>query len=175
MTRLRQWADREYSRRQRLVFLVVQALAAVVVVPGLLAVTGPWLDAALGLPPFDVTPASEMLAGVLMGAGLAVAIWAVQVTFEVGHGTPAPMMPPKRLVVQGPYNHCRNPMVLGTALFYLGVGIWLGSAGGLLLVVVLDVGLVAYAKAVEEKELAARFGEDYREYRQRTPFLLPRP
>jgi protein-S-isoprenylcysteine O-methyltransferase Ste14 len=33
---------------------------------------------------------------------------------------------------------------------------------------------VRYIKLVEEKELAARFGEEYRAYREGAPFILPR-
>jgi len=31
-----------------------------------------------------------------------------------------------------------------------------------------------YIKLVEEKELEARFGEEYREYKRKTPFLIPK-
>jgi protein-S-isoprenylcysteine O-methyltransferase Ste14 len=31
-----------------------------------------------------------------------------------------------------------------------------------------------YHKAVEEKELLARFGKEYEDYKARTPFLVPK-
>jgi protein-S-isoprenylcysteine O-methyltransferase Ste14 len=33
--------------------------------------------------------------------------------------------------------------------------------------------LLAYVKRAEEREMLARFGEDYAAYREQTPFLLP--
>ena len=39
------------------------------------------------------------------------------------------------------------------------------------------VGLIlgsAYHKLVEEKELMAKFGREYEEYRSKTPFLIPK-
>lgn len=57
---------------------------------------------------------------------------------------------------------------------YLGVAIWRGSFSALGLVVAFLIVLVAYLKLVEEKELEARFGKEYVEYRKSTPFLVPR-
>ena len=37
------------------------------------------------------------------------------------------MIPTQRLVVVPPFAHCRNPMILGTVVGYLGFGVWLGS------------------------------------------------
>jgi protein-S-isoprenylcysteine O-methyltransferase Ste14 len=34
--------------------------------------------------------------------------------------------------------------------------------------------LLLYVKGIEEKELPQRFGEEYLEYKRRTPFLIPR-
>jgi protein-S-isoprenylcysteine O-methyltransferase Ste14 len=36
------------------------------------------------------------------------------------------------------------------------------------------VALLAYIRLVEEKEMAARFGEAYPAYRRRVPFIIPR-
>jgi len=33
--------------------------------------------------------------------------------------------------------------------------------------------LIAYLKLVEEKELQLRFGSEYVEYKQKTPFMIP--
>lgn len=67
-----------------------------------------------------------------------------------------------------------NPMVLGTVAGYLGFGVWLGSVSGIALVLVSAAILLVYVKTFEEKELEARFGADYLEYKRTTPFLLPR-
>lgn len=64
-------------------------------------------------------------------------------------------------------------MTLGTDLFYLGVAIWLGSFSAIRLSLIYPVGILIYIKLIEEKELEARFGSDYLEYKRRTPFLVP--
>ena len=64
-------------------------------------------------------------------------------------------------------------MTLGTALFYIGVAIWLGSISAVGLGLVYPVGILIYIKLIEEKELEERFGCEYLEYKKRTPFLIP--
>jgi len=59
----------------------------------------------------------ELWAGIFVGAaGLILMLWKVSLFSKVGRGTPAPWNPPKRLVVQGPYRHVRNPMITGVLL-----------------------------------------------------------
>ena len=86
-----------------------------------------------------------------------------------------------RLVTAGPYAHVRNPLYLGnfiTALGFLVVG-----SGGIDWSLRLMLGaiiVVSYATVygiiipLEEEYLAGMFGEEYREYLQHVPRLLPR-
>jgi protein-S-isoprenylcysteine O-methyltransferase Ste14 len=64
-------------------------------------------------------------------------------------------------------------MSLGIFLFYGGFGIWVGSISAILIVLIFAILLVAYIKVFEEKELEARFGNEYLEYKLNTPFLVP--
>ncbi len=107
--------------------------------------------------------------------GLFLVFWSVASLWLLGKGTPAPVAPTQRLVVEGPYKLCRNPMKLGAISYYLGVGTLFDSltTGIACFVVGLVIGTF-YHKAVEEKELLMRFGEDYEEYKKSTPFLIPR-
>lgn len=92
----------------------------------------------------------------------------------IGKGTPIPLMATQKLVITGPYTYCRNPMTLGTAFFYLGVAIWIGSLSAFGLGLIYPVGILIYIKLIEEKELEERFGSEYLEYKRKTPFLIPR-
>jgi protein-S-isoprenylcysteine O-methyltransferase Ste14 len=83
-------------------------------------------------------------------------------------------MATQKLVVKKPYTYCRNPMTLGTMAFYLGVAVWLASFSAIALAFIYPVGILIYIKLIEEKELEERFGAEYLEYKQRTPFLIPR-
>jgi protein-S-isoprenylcysteine O-methyltransferase Ste14 len=77
-------------------------------------------------------------------------------------------------VVQPPFTYCRNPMTLGTILGYGGIAVWLGSVSAVGIVAAVGALLLVYVRTVEEKELEARFGPAYQEYKRTTPFLLPR-
>jgi len=109
-------------------------------------------------------------------AGLSWLGWSFVTQWRLGRGTPAPFAAPQRLIVRGPYRLCRNPIQLGAMAYYFGLGAGLVNltAGLFWLVVFLILGSV-YHKFIEEKELLIRFGPDYEAYRQRTPFLIPRP
>jgi protein-S-isoprenylcysteine O-methyltransferase Ste14 len=58
-------------------------------------------------------------------------------------------------------------------IYYAGIAVVLGSYTVLCLFVLFSALLLAYLKLVEEGELAARFGEEYLVYRERTPFIIP--
>src|SRR2546430_1600232 len=76
--------------------------------------------------------------------------------WKYGAGTPHPAVPPKRLVVEGPYAYTRNPLYLARFTILLGSSLLLGSLGVLLLLVglVLFVTLVLLPRA--ERRLASR-------------------
>ena len=120
-------------------------------------------------------PTELLVASVSTVIGLSFLTWAVVSHWVIGKGTPAPVAPPQRLIVAGPYKLCRNPIQLGLILYYLGLGtLWYSLSTGLVsFMIALIVGGL-YHKLVEEKELLIRFGEDYERYRERTPFLIPR-
>lgn len=72
------------------------------------------------------------------------------------------------------YKHTRNPMSLGYYLFSIGVGFISGSTLPTL-VVLLGVipAHVVFLKFFEELELELRFGESYKQYKQKVSFLIP--
>ena len=83
-------------------------------------------------------------------------------------------MATQELLVRPPYSYCGNPMALGTIIAYLGVSVIMGSPGAALLVLLGATALLTYIKVVEEREMVARFGEEYLTYRRRVPFIMPR-
>ena len=91
-----------------------------------------------------------------------------------GLGTPAPIAPPKHLVVSGIYRFVRNPMYVGvlTVIFghFLRFGYWiiLGYAGIFFLVV------HSFVTLYEEPDLRKRFGTGYEEYLREVPRWVPR-
>ena len=77
----------------------------------------------------------------------------------------------RHLMTDGPYKMSRNPMLLGTYLYYAGVvvALWTWWA---LLVFAAVAGLMMLQVRSEEKRLEADFGEEYREYKKSVPRYL---
>jgi protein-S-isoprenylcysteine O-methyltransferase Ste14 len=67
------------------------------------------------------------LAAIPSVLGFAIALRCVWDFGWTGHGTPAPVAPPKRLVVVGFYRYVRNPMYLGFAVGWVGLWIVFGT------------------------------------------------
>ncbi len=164
---------REYSPNQRLVALAVEGVFFLVVAPFALIALGSSLDQWLRWTPFLFEPINLVLGGLLIVAGWLLGMWSNYAQFTVGRGTPVPLMATQKLIVQPPYAYCRNPMALGAIVMYLGVAILFGSIGAVALVLLGAALLLTYIKCVEEKEMEIRFGQEYLEYKQRTPFLIP--
>jgi len=93
---------------------------------------------------------------------------------KIGKGTMAFKFP-KLTVSSGVYGQVRNPMALGYYLSLLGIGIMIHSTYFFffnLLVVIPSH--IYYVRYFEEFEVELRLGETYMEYKQRTPFLIPK-
>ncbi|MEJ2727229.1 MAG: isoprenylcysteine carboxylmethyltransferase family protein [Deltaproteobacteria bacterium] len=99
--------------------------------------------------------------------------WSV-LNFFRARGTPVPFNPPPRLVTTGPYAYVRNPMLTGIFALLFGFGMLLGSASLLVVFTPLFILINVWElKVIEEPELVKRLGEDYIEYRKRTPMFFP--
>jgi protein-S-isoprenylcysteine O-methyltransferase Ste14 len=94
---------------------------------------------------------------------------------KTGKGTPVPIAPTQKLIIDGPYRKRRNPMLLGAIIYCLGLGTILGSITmGLIISCLILIFGTCYSKFIEERELWIRFGQEYEEYKEKTPFLVPR-
>ncbi len=167
-------AKREYSPRQRLAALLVEAVFFMALLPLALLLLGGLLDRWLGWPRLTLPPVNVIAGWLMIVGGWLFAVWSIYVQFTLGRGTPVPLMATQRLIVRPPYSYCRNPMALGAIVLYGGVSVAIGSPGAALLVFLGAAALLTYIKLAEEKEMIARFGEEYLAYRRRVPFLIPR-
>jgi protein-S-isoprenylcysteine O-methyltransferase Ste14 len=106
------------------------------------------------------------LAAIPSVLGFAVALRCVWDFGRTGHGTPAPMAPPQRLVVAGFYRYVRNPMYLGFAAGWIGLWIIFANANWLAIAAVAAVAVGVYLFVVfyEEPTLRRKFGANYIEY-----------
>ncbi len=127
--------------------------------------------------PADLHPgaAHGAVCALLAAAGLGLDGLALREFLRAGRGTQMPFTPTRNLVTTGPFRYLRNPILLGVSAYYLAVAAlpfgW--GAGALVFLASLLGGGIHY-RVFEEPRLAARFGDPYRDYRERTPFLLPR-
>ena len=80
---------------------------------------------------------------------------------------------PVAVVKTGAYAHVRHPQYFGGFMAHVGVSALLSARDSLLLSPVILVLLYIVCRK-EEAELVNEFGEDYAEYRERVPMLLPR-
>jgi protein-S-isoprenylcysteine O-methyltransferase Ste14 len=172
--RLLAQTKREYGPRQRLALLAAAAVLFVVILPLALLRLGGRLDRLLDWPVFFHPPANAIVGGLMILAGWLLAMWTIYVQFTLGRGTPVPVMATHKLLICPPYSFCRNPMALGAIVLYLGVSVAAGSPGAALLVLLGAAALLTYIKIAEEREMVARFGEEYLAYRRSVPFLIPR-
>ncbi len=174
MSRYARWARREHSEATRIAALVPLGPVFLGLMPFLVAGIGPRLDRRLGLPPIGIAPVNRVLGGLLTILGFSLAFWSIDAQLGRGRGTPLPVMPTQKLLTDGPFRYCRNPMTLGTILAYLGMAVAARTTAGTAIVLSLTAALLLYLKRLEEGELAERFGEAYAAYKLETPFIVPR-
>src|SRR6516225_6312176 len=95
--------------------------------------------------------------------GFTVALRCVWDFGRTGHGTPAPIAPPQRLVVVGFYRYVRNPMYVGFLTGWVGLWIVFGRANSSALIIacVAILFVALFVRLYEEPHLRKLFGADY--------------
>ena len=78
-----------------------------------------------------------------------------------------------RLVTSGIYSLVQHPAYLSFLCLLVGLPVCFGSIGGLGCAVVLAIPALIYRIRVEERALQQWFGEEYRQYQERTSRLVP--
>lgn len=126
------------------------------------------LNFQLNLPIF-FHPLLQLLAFFVAGAGLYLIIKSFTSFCLVGHGTPAPILPPKKIVTQQFYAQTRNPMYIGYLLIYLGLFLAFGHLLLFFYFLVAFISLHYYLIIVEEPILRQRYGKTYLNYCKKTP------
>jgi protein-S-isoprenylcysteine O-methyltransferase Ste14 len=154
---------------------VLGSAAFFVVAPVTLAGLIPWSITGWQLrPPFLGLELTRGIGAIMVLAGVPGVVDAFARFALQGLGTPAPIAPPRILVVSGLYRYVRNPIYVALVTIILGqavlIGDWRLIVYGALLWVFFHVAVVAF----EEPSLAQTFGSDYEAFRAAVPRWIPR-
>lgn len=167
------WSKKEYPPVVKALILALAGAIFPLLIPFLLIQSIPAWEERIGMPVIHPGLFTFIAGAILVICGMFFALWSVGIQIYKADGTPVPLIPTRRLLTGGPFKYCRNPMTFGTVCAYAGIGIAVGSIMDIVIVTVFALGLILYIKQIEEKELAARFGQLYLEYKKVTPFIVP--
>jgi protein-S-isoprenylcysteine O-methyltransferase Ste14 len=109
-----------------------------------------------------------------MAFGAAIYLWCAWDFATAGQGTPAPIDPPKHLVVRGLYRFVRNPMYVGVLLVLAGESLTFQSLRILTYAAIAFFVVNLFVIFYEEPALKRKFGVEYEEYMRRVPRWIPR-
>lgn len=112
-----------------------------------------------GLP----SPTNYVIGGVLAVTGVAIVASGIRVMRRIDK-SPDHGDEPTELLTEGPFGYSRNPLYLGIVVAYLGLTIVIDTVWPLLPLIPLVWYFDLMARR-EEAYLEARFGDQYREYR----------
>ena len=151
---------------------ILKTLLFVILVPGTVLLFVPYLLLAKDVPrPADFL---NWLALAPSGLGAVILLKCAWDFAVVGLGTPAPIDPPKSLVVRGLYGFVRNPMYVGVDLVLFSEALLFSSPKLLLYALPFAIGFHMFVLAYEEPTLRKKFGASYQAYCQAVPRWVPR-
>jgi protein-S-isoprenylcysteine O-methyltransferase Ste14 len=105
--------------------------------------------------------------------GWAAYFWCAWDFTVAGGGTPAPIDPPKELVVRGLYRYVRNPMYVGILSIILGEAFLFASQRVFEYAAVAFTFFFLFVVFYEEPILRQKFGESYRQYCKNVSRWIP--
>ena len=146
------------------------------VTPGLMIIFYPglaYLDDLVGLSPLPVQSFFRVVGFIVALPGLYLLGVSNKSLRSVGNGLNAFRLT-KKMVQTQVYTYTRNPMSLGYYLWLLGLSLIAGSSFATIVTLLGFVPAhIFFLKYFEELELELRFGEAYKEYKGKVPFLIP--
>jgi protein-S-isoprenylcysteine O-methyltransferase Ste14 len=152
--------------------LLLKNIFFTLLVPGTVGVYVPLLLA--GEARWPEWGAAQAVALVPLALGTVVYLRCLWAFGAVGRGTPAPIDPPRRLVVTGLYRYVRNPMYLGVLLVIAGWVVFFQSETLLTYGAVTALVLHLFVVLIEEPLLRRKFGDAYSEYSRTVNRWLPK-
>ena len=125
---------------------------------------------------------SSIFGAICSAVGLFFVIWSNYELIKKGHGGAVVFGNVKltkqtdRLVTEGPYSLCRNPMHMGIVLFYLGLCCAINSLITLVIPCLFLIFAQIVAVYIDEPRLKRGFPEEYSQWVQKVPQRIwPKP
>ena len=146
-----------------------------VVAPCTLAGLIPWLMTGWLLqPPFFGLEMTRGIGATMILAGVPGLIDAFARFALQGLGTPAPIAPPRNLVVTGLYRYVRNPIYVAVVAIILGQAVLMGDGRLIFYGALLWLSFHFFVVVYEEPTLEQTFGGEYEAFRAAVPRWIPR-
>ncbi|MBN8209413.1 isoprenylcysteine carboxylmethyltransferase family protein [Bacillus sp. NTK071] len=121
---------------------------------------------------FDKSKLTSVIGLLLYGGGIALRYWGIQ---ELGHFFSRNVIVESKvdLVSSGPYRILRHPLYTGLLLSTIGIPIYIGTWGGVIVAILLIIPALLYRIRLEERMLYDSVGESYREWSNQRYRLVP--
>jgi len=143
------------------VLLFLKNLVFTILVPGTVAIYVP----VFVFPHEPITVSvNSAVAVLLLAAGVSAYLWCLWDFASFGRGTPAPIDPPKQLVVRGLYRYSRNPIYVGVLSVIFGWSLLFQSARLAIYGMVVAGFFQLFVVFYEEPHLRRTFGASYEQY-----------
>ena len=154
--------------------LFLKNLLFTLIVPGTVAFYVPiWIGTRSGGSLRGPLTPVRAVALVLVLSAAAIYFWCLYYFVRDGRATPAPIDPPRTLVVRGPYRYVRNPMYVGVCIGLTGWWLWFGSADLLMVLAIYLAMATLFVHFYEEPTLGRLFGAQYDRYRAAVGAWVP--
>ena len=154
-------------------FRWIGAAVFTILVPGTITVFLPYYILGPTVPEIETWGSRQLVASAVLVVGVSIYFRCLWDFVVAGHGLPAPVDHPKKLVVSGLYRYVRNPMYVGVLLVLVAEVLLLRSVVivqyALIFLVIVHINILFY----EERYLQFRFGESYDEYRKNVRRWIP--
>jgi protein-S-isoprenylcysteine O-methyltransferase Ste14 len=155
--------------------IVLKALIFTVVAPGTVALLVPYLLLTAYGSRFPLPLGVFSYLGLIfILLGCCVYLWCAWDFATAGRGTPAPIDPPKELVVRSLYRFVRNPMYMGVLLLLIGEALLFESSLILIYASLVFLAFHLFVIVYEEPTLRKKFGSSYERYCSSVPRWVPR-
>lgn len=165
---------------RKILLIIPSSVIFFLLVPVFSVFFGKTLDALLGLSILELGVVTRPASIILLLAGGYYVIESIRILLEKGKGIPLGDIFPEdqttELITTGIYAQTRNPMLFGYLLCLIALGLVMKSVSiAFIIPTAFIVVWTIWLKTREEPALETRFGDSYREYKKRTPYLIPRP